>query len=181
MDLLRFCLSRFTFLNSLDYKRYPESAKYAQNELNGFYRRMDEYHGNRPKNYGLTTPVLFFELDEKQKTETFTRLEELIDESFCGADYLLDDEDRDGILEELCAEVSDSLNSGEPEPYDPFEEYDDCDDELLKAFNAIVERFAAELRADGIELPHIFRLADSSGDRTADRAGLRHRSRPRLC
>ena len=73
----------------------------------------------------LKTPVLFSELDEKQKKETVGRLEELIEDFFAYADYIPDVEDRDEILAALCEEISESLNEWEPEPYDPVTEYYD--------------------------------------------------------
>jgi len=80
-------------------------------------------------------PALFSELDEQEKAEAIKRLEEMIDEYFCYAEYLPDDGDRDEILNGLCGELTDSLNEWPDTPYDPSdpfdreiwgEDYDDC-------------------------------------------------------
>jgi RimJ/RimL family protein N-acetyltransferase len=67
----------------------------------------------------LKTPVLFSELDDKQKSETIERLKEFIDQFFSYMEYIPNNEDRDEILLELCGEVSELLNQWEQEPYDP--------------------------------------------------------------
>jgi len=165
-----------------------------------YHIKFPNYDRDLDKLTALKTPVLFSELDEKQKAEALNQLEDLIDDFFCGADYIPDDEDRDEILEELCAEVSETLNKWEPEPFDPIKEYSDprfdfgpevsfderiermkaileadaeeydpyeepeepepepekeliADDALKAAFDSIVARFIAGLKADGIELP----------------------------
>ena len=81
------------------------------------------------------TPVLFSELDEKQKKEALARLEELIDDYFLGADYLPTDEDRDEMLDELCDELTESLDEWEIEPGDTAELYgwnDEWDEDDFK-------------------------------------------------
>ena len=70
-----------------------------------------------------TTPVLFSELDEKQKKEALDRLEELLADYFLGSDYLPTDEDRDEILDELCDELTESLDEWAIEPADLSELY----------------------------------------------------------
>ena len=157
-------------------------------------------HGRKmEKIIELKTPVLYSELDDARKAETMERLEELLDDFFCYADYIPDEEDRDEILSSLCEEISETLNRWEPEPYDPqmyfdprfdfgpevsfdeqiarmqeildadaedFDPYAEpeepeaepekelvVDNDLKTAFNEIVARFVAELKADGIELP----------------------------
>jgi len=82
-------------------------------------------------------PKLFSTLNEKEKAEAIKRLKELIDEYFCYAEYLPDDEDRDEILNGLCRELTDSLNEWPDVPYDPSDPFDreiwgedyDCYDE----------------------------------------------------
>ena len=71
----------------------------------------------------LKTPVLFSELNEKQKAETLRQLGELIDHFLSSAEYIPDNEDRGKILEDLCEEVTEFMNLWEPEPYDPVAEY----------------------------------------------------------
>ena len=63
------------------------------------------------------TPILFSELDEKQKSEAFGRLEEMVDDYFCYADYLPTDEDKNDILKELCDELTESLDAWTAVPY----------------------------------------------------------------
>jgi len=58
------------------------------------------------------TPILFSDLDEKEKAEAIDRLEELIDDYFQGADHLPTDEDRNEILNGLCDELTETLTSG---------------------------------------------------------------------
>jgi hypothetical protein len=92
-------------------------------------RRAGDFREKLPR-----VPMLFSELDEKDKTEAIRRLEELIGEYFAYAEYLPDDEDRDGILSGLCGELTDSLNEWSDAPRDPSDPLDrefwgeDCDD-----------------------------------------------------
>jgi hypothetical protein len=69
-------------------------------------------------------PALFSELDEKEKAEAIKRLEEMIDDYFCYAEYLPDDEDRDEILSGLCGELTGSLNEWPDTPYDLSDPFD---------------------------------------------------------
>jgi len=98
------------------------------------------------------TPVLFSELNALQKTEALERLVELIDDFFLRAGYIPEDEDRDKILSELCAAMSETLNQWEPVPYDPNAGHDPRFDfgpeigfdERIALMNAILEADAEE-------------------------------------
>ena len=125
-------------------------------------------------------PVLFSELDDRQKAEAHSRLEELIGDYLCDADYLPTDKDREKILDGLCDELSESLDEWAIEPFDPSDLYglvededededEDSDDdehievepfkeiipdnELITAFDKIVSSYNEELKAEGIGLP----------------------------
>jgi len=78
-------------------------------------RRLNERKQIKP------TPVLFSELDEKQKKEALARLDEMIGDYFLGADYLPTDEDRDEILDELCDELTENFDEWTIEPGDTAE------------------------------------------------------------
>ena len=123
------------------------------------------------------TPILFSDLDEKDRAEAIDRLEELIDDYFQGADYLPTDEDRNDILNGLCDELTESLDEWVADPYDlsDWNDRDDDDDEsgdidddrpeiipfkeiipdngLISVFNSIVSQINEEYKAEGIELP----------------------------
>ena len=71
----------------------------------------------------IKLPVRISELEDEQRANALTRLEELICEFFVSADYHPDFKDRDRILGILCEEVSETLNICESEPYCPVTEY----------------------------------------------------------
>lgn len=122
-------------------KRYPESSSYAQNALDSFYSRMDEYHGNIPKSKVPTDPVVFSELNDALKKEIRERLEEMIDELLAYTEYLPDDDDMNEILTALCDEISESLNQWEPEPYNPSELYGQFPFDHNKSFDENIQAF----------------------------------------
>jgi RimJ/RimL family protein N-acetyltransferase len=64
-------------------------------------------------------------ITDDQKTEVLSLMEEKIDVFLAYVGYIPDDEDRKEIMAEICAEMSDSLNIWEPEPYDLINEYYD--------------------------------------------------------
>jgi RimJ/RimL family protein N-acetyltransferase len=83
--------------------------------------------------------VIYSELDEEQKDYVFSRMAEMIDDFFMGADHIPEKEDIDDMLSELCAEMSDIALVQ--------------DDSMRSAFNEIIEQIIAECKENGIEIP----------------------------
>jgi len=99
----------------------PEVREAAQSSYSIKFPHHDK-QGCKPA--ALKTPVLFSEIDDKKKAEVIEQLEELIEDFFCFTNYLPDDDDKKGILTQLCDEMSEIINYREPEPYDLLSELD---------------------------------------------------------
>ena len=89
--------------------RYPEASEYAGDILESYYNRIGDYSDNKNGNE-FREPVLYSELDDALKTETRSRMEELISEYLEFAEYMPDKEDMDEILNRLCEEITDTIN-----------------------------------------------------------------------
>ena len=92
------------------------------------------------------------DLNNDWKDDITERLEELIQDFIAYAEYIPNAEDRTKILEQLCGDISESLNKWEPEPYGPQKKLI-ADDVLKTAFDSIVAWSVAAPKEDDIELP----------------------------
>jgi len=135
-------------------KRYPESSQYAQNALDDFYRRMDEYNGNNVVYNGPTEPVIYSELDATLKTEILSRMEELIAGFIDNMEYIPDEDDMREIFSEISEEFSDEVNYSEPEPFSPADYYGGLDYDFIRQqleAGATLEEVFADDFADDTE------------------------------